>query len=150
MSRLPVYALLLTAALSGAACGSDDDPTPPPSGQTPIEVVETITGPLTVNGAVTHSFPVERAGDITAVLTAVTGAGDTPPAISIALGTWNGVSCAIVVANDKATPPPAGTSPTAISSVIGRATVPGNFCLRVSDPGTLTVAVEYTVDLRHF
>jgi hypothetical protein len=142
MSRLPVYALLLAAALGGTSCGDDEPDTIDP-GPSPIEIVENIGGRLTVNGAQTHPFTVERPGDITAILTAVSG--DAPPAISIALGTWNGVSCALVVANDKATP---GT--TAISTVIGRATVAGTYCLRVSDPGTLTAAVDYAVELRHY
>jgi hypothetical protein len=150
MSRLPVYALLLTAALSGVSCSSDD-PDPGPAAPTPVEITESVTGRLTVNGAATHSFVVERVGDITAVLMAVTAdpALDPTPVLSIALGTWNGVSCAIVVANDKA-PPVAGGTPAAINSVIGRATVAGNFCLRVVDPGTLTRAVDYEVQLRHF
>jgi hypothetical protein len=150
MSRLPVYALLLTAALSGASCGSDD-PDPGPSVPTPVEITETVTGRLTVNGAATHPFVVERLGNITAVLMTVTAdpAPDPTPALSIALGTWNGVSCAIAVANDKATPA-AGAAPAAINSVIATATVVGNFCLRVVDPGTLTQAVDYEVQLRHF
>ena len=140
MSRLPVYVLLLTAALGGASCGGDDPtPTPVPD---PVEIVEDIGGTLSVNGAFTHAFPVERAGDINATLTAVSG--ETPPALSIALGTWNGVSCALVVVNDRAV---VGT-PTA--SVIGRATVTGSYCLRISDPGTLTQAVDYTAQIRHF
>jgi len=142
MSRLPVYALLLAAALSGASCG-DDDQIPIDSGPSPVEIVEDIAGTLTVNGARTHSFVVERAGDITAILTAVTG--ETPPVISMALGTYNGTSCAIVVANDKATP-----GATAVSTVIGRATVAGAYCLRVSDPGTLAAALDYAVTLRHY
>jgi hypothetical protein len=150
MSRLPVYALLLTAALSGASCSSDD-PDPGPSAPAPVEIIESVTGTLTVNGAATHSFVVERVGDITAVLLTVTAdpVPDPTPALSIALGTWNGVSCAIAVANDKATPVAGGT-PAAINSVIGRATVVGNFCLRVVDPGTLTRAVSYDVQLRHY
>ena len=144
MSRLFVYALLLTAALSGVSCG-DDEPDPGPIGPSPVEIVENLAGTLTINGAVTHTVRVERAGDITAVLTAVTAAsGATPPGISIALGTWNGVSCAIVVANDRAVPA------TTTAAVIGRATVAGDFCLRVSDPGTLTEAVDYQVQLTHF
>ena len=142
MSRLFVYALLLTAALSGVSCG-DDDPDPGPSAPSPVQIVENLAGTLTINGGVTHSIVVERVGDITALLTAVSA--DPPPAISMALGTWNGVSCTIIVVNDKATP---GT--TAISSVVGRATVAGPFCLRVADPGTLTQAVDYQVQLTHY
>jgi hypothetical protein len=140
MSRLSLYALLLTAALGGASCASDDPIIDP--GPDPVEKVEDVAGTLSVNGAFTHAFGVDFAGDITATLTAVSG--ETPPALSIALGSWNGVSCTLVVTNDNAVP---GTS---TASIIGRATVTGNYCLRISDPGTLRQAVDYTVQLRHF
>jgi hypothetical protein len=141
MSRLSVYALMLVVALGGVSCASDDPPTSDP-GPDPVEIVEDVAGTLTVNGAFTHSFRVERSGDITATLTAVSG--DPVPALSLALGTWNGTLCALVVTNDNAVPA------TATASVIGRATVLGDYCLRISDPGTLTAAVDYTVQLRHF
>ena len=149
MRRLPVYALLLLAAL-GVSCG-DDDPEQIPIGPSPVEITEAFAGPLTVNGAVTHTFPVERLGDITATLMTLTAdpALDPVPVVSLALGTWNGVACGIVVANDQ-TPPVAGGTPAAINSVIGRNSVAGTFCLRVSDPGTLTRAVNYEVQVTHF
>ena len=56
-------------------------------------------------------------------------------------GTWNGVTCQIVIANDNAT---SGASAT------GNATATGNYCVRVYDVGKLTQSVGYQVTVTHF
>ena len=130
-----VLTLLLTAGFA-AGCGDDDTPTAPTD--PPVAVTEPISGTLTLNGAATHSFIVQRAGTATATLTALSP--DSAAVISLSLGTWNGQSCQIILANDAAT---------TNSSVVGNASA-GNFCIRVLDVGRLTAPTDYTVAVQHF
>ncbi len=131
-----VPALVLLAGLAFAACG-DDAPTGPTE-QPPTEVTETFSGSLSVNGAVTHPFTVGRAGNAIATLTTL--APDSTSVIGLSLGTWNGVSCQIIIAADTATQ---GTS------VVGTASA-GTFCARVYDVSRITQPVEYGITVRHF
>ena len=93
---------------------------------------------MTVNGAVTQPF---------VVLTAGTRRGQTrrPRAdrrrVGLSIGTWNGVACQIVLANDNAA---------SGASVTGTATVTGNYCVRVYDVGKLTQAAGYQITVTHF
>ena len=128
-------ALILAAGLA-AGCGDDDLPTTPTD--PPVEVVEPFTGTVTINGAATHQFVVQRAGNVTATLTSLTP--DSAAVISLALGTWNGQVCQILLANDAAT---------TNTIVIGTASA-GNFCVRLSDVGRLAAATDYSVTVNHF
>jgi ABC-type Fe3+-hydroxamate transport system substrate-binding protein len=134
--------LLVAALVASSACTSNNPFfTAPTDTSTPaVAVTETFDGQVTVNGAVTHSFIVSRAGTVTARLTAVDP--DTAT-IGVSLGTWNAGTnvCQIILANDAA---PGGTS------VVGTASVAGNFCVRLYDVGRLTAPVLYTVDVTHF
>ena len=133
---IPLLALILAASLC-AACGDDDTPTTP-TPDTPTELTETFSGTLTVNGAATHPFVVQRAGNVTAALSSLSP--DSAAVISLALGTWNGQSCQIIIANDAAT---------TNSIAVGTASA-GNFCVRLSDVGRLTAPTDYSVTVRHF
>jgi hypothetical protein len=130
-----VLTLLLTAGFA-AGCGDDDTPTAPTD--PPVAVTEPFSGTLTLNGAATHTFIVQRAGTATATLSALSP--DSAAVISLSLGTWNGQSCQIILANDAAT---------TNSSVVGNASA-GNFCIRVLDVGRLTAPTDYTVTVSHF
>jgi hypothetical protein len=137
------FHLWLVAALCGTSACSTNNPflTAPTDTSTPaVAVTDTFDGQVTVNGAVTHSFIASRAGTITAVLTAL-DPGDAT--VGVSLGTWNAGTntCQIILANDAA---PAG------ASVIGTASVAGNFCVRLYDVGRLTAPVLYTVAVTHF
>jgi hypothetical protein len=104
-----------------------------------VEIVEpVISGRLTVNGAATHPFVVGRPGNATATLTSLTP--DSTAIIGLSLGTWNGVTCQILIANDNAT---------LNSSAIGTASA-GNFCVRVQDVGKLAAPTDYEITVRHF
>ncbi len=113
-------ATLLFVAVTALAC-SDDTPGPEPTPTPPPTTTDTFTGTLNKNGAFTFPFTVVAAGSMTATLTTVS---DTTVAVSIALGTWNGVTCQIVLANDKATQ---GAIVTGLASGLG------TFCARISD-----------------
>jgi hypothetical protein len=131
--------VLLTFAvvLLAAACG-DDSPTAPSQPNTPT-VTDTFTGTLNPNGARTHSFVAVASGSITSTLTSLVP--DSTLRIGMALGTWNGSTCQLVVTNDNATQS---------SQVVGSiTTVGGNFCVRVYDVGNLSGNVSYEVTVVH-
>jgi hypothetical protein len=145
MHRSTPLALLTPVLFAGffIACGdSPTDPTDQP--EAPVEIIEpTISGTLTVNGGATHPFLVQRAGNAVATLTELLP--DNTAVIGLSMGTWNGVSCQIIIANDNATLNPSAPTP----SVVGTASA-GNFCVRVHDVGKLTQPVEYSLVIRHF
>ena len=129
--------MLLTAAL-GAACGDDDIPTAP-SGPDPVAVSETFNDVLNPNGGRTHTFVAERAGSVTATLNAIEA--DPVPVIGMCLGTFNGLACQVILANDNAQ---------VGQTITGTATSSGVFCVRIYDTGRLTQNVNYTVTVTHF
>ncbi len=138
---------LLLAALTASACGSNSTPSGP-TGPPPTAVTDTFDGTLTVNGAVTQPFVVGTAGTVVVRLAAlepptyVVNGETLNTTIGVGIGTWNGVSCQIVIANDHAI---VGASAT------GNATATGNYCVRVYDAdGKLPQSVNYQITLTHF
>lgn len=126
---------LLCASLLMAACGGTNN-IAPPTGATPIPITETFTDTIERNGAKTYPFVVQAGGTVTASLTAVSPA----VVLGVSLGTWNGLACQVIIANDKAV---VGTVVTGTASAIG------NLCARVYDVGGVTVATEYTLSVFH-
>jgi len=132
-------ALIALASLAAASCG-DDTPTVPttPTPPTPITTTETFNGTLTVNGAVTHVFASTVAGTVTVQITAVDPSASQVFGLSI--GTWNGSSCQVVIANDQAV----------LNSIVtGQVTAATNLCARVYDVGKLSDALSYTITVIH-
>lgn len=136
-------ALLVPLLGLAAACGQKDPflptgPTTPPTVQT-----ETFSGTLPKNAAFTHPFVVGDAGDVSVFLTRSTDAArpDTTIPIGVSLGTWNGASCAIVIANDNVSQG---------SSISGRATAAGNLCVRVYDVGFVPGSANYELLIDHY
>jgi hypothetical protein len=125
----------LVAAASSTACGNDPAPVTAP---TPVAVTETFSGTLTVNGGLTHPFIIQQTGSIVVTLTAVE---PSDAVIGVSLGTWNGVTCAIVLANDNAV---------AAATVTGAATATGTYCARVYDVGKLTTPAGYEIAVTHY
>ncbi len=146
MSRRSCRSLLLVPVLGlAAACGGSNNtttPTGPSAPPTPITL--TFSGTLTRNAAYTHPFSVTDAGDVSVFL--ITSA-DTKDAsnnaipLGVSLGTWNGASCAIVIANDKVSPG---------SYISGRATAAGNLCVRVYDVGFVPGSATYELLIDHY
>jgi hypothetical protein len=139
MHRPLSFALFAFILVAGVTSGCDDaDPPGGPSEPPPVEVSETFTGRVTVNGAQTHSFSVTRAGNLSARFGSLSGDGTV---VGLSLGTWNGEVCALIITNDNAS---------AATTVPGTATSLGSFCVRVYDVGRLTDAVDYEVVVTHF
>ena len=131
-------AALLVASVA-AACSSDTTTTPT---VTPTSVTETYTGTLTRNGAATYSFAVSTVGqttNVSAQLSNVTP--DNTIAIGVALGTWNGTSCQIVISNDKAFMG---------ATVFGTVNTSGTLCVRIFDVGNIVDPLDYEVKVVHF
>src|SRR5215213_7810331 len=105
----------------------------------PVVISETFSGTVTVNGAFTHPFTVTRAGAVTAQVTAL--APDDTITLGVALGTWNGIACQVVIASDAAK---------LSSTVPGTATAPGALCVRLYDVGGLAAATTYDVKVDHY
>ena len=118
-SRALWVPVLVLAAVTTSACG-DDQPTNPTNPTTPTAVTETFEGTVTVNGAITHPFVVQTAGTVVARIAALEPADAV---IGLSIGTWNGVTCQIVLANDNA---------------------------RVYDVGKLSQATSYQITVTHF
>lgn len=135
MSRFTLVATVL-AALSAVACSNNNTITTP-TVVTPTYVSDTFTGTLGRNGATTFPFSVSTQGTVIATLTSVT---DSSIVIGMSLGTWNGIACNILLANDQARQ---GISMTGTASGIG------TLCLRVYDVGNVVEPLDYVVTVSH-
>jgi hypothetical protein len=122
--------LVMSIGVIASACGGNSSSsTTPTSPSLPTVLTETFSGTLTHNAAYTHPFSVAGAGSVTVFLISSTNAsnlGDNQIPLGVSLGTWNGATCAIVIANDNVAPG---------SSITGTATAAGNLCVRVYDVG---------------
>jgi hypothetical protein len=103
-------------------------------------VTETFSGTLTANGAFTFPFIVASPGVLTGTLTAL--APDPFTTIGIALGTFTGGTCQIILANDDAIQG---------STITGVVNAQGALCARVYDSkGQLPQPVTFTITVAHF
>jgi hypothetical protein len=129
--------LLVPLVFFAAGCDDNNDvntPTTPP----PSPITENFEGHVTVNGAVTHPFTVTAPSTITATLVAVSSGADT--VVGMALGTWNGENCQIIITNDAAVQG---------KFIVGIAQTAGTFCVRFYDVGQLTQAIDYQATVSH-
>jgi hypothetical protein len=137
--------LLMLVAGIAAACSNDNNSSLPTTPTTlPTVLTETFTGVLNTNAGYTHPFVVSDAGDVSVFLTASAdprNPDNNAIPLGVSLGTWNGVSCAIVIANDNITPG---------SSITGRATSAGNLCVRVYDVGFVPGSASYELLIDHY
>ena len=136
MFRLISASALILACAFAVGCAEDDPPIAP--AEPPTQITETFSGTIGINGAATHTFLTMRVGQAGATLTSLSP--DSAAIISFAMGTWNGLYCAITLAKDDAT----------TNAILGASASVGNFCIRVSDVGRLTAPTEYVVTVTHF
>lgn len=145
MRSLLHASIAIVLALGLAGCDNiDESPfTPDP----PNFVTTTLTGSLGLQGAEIKTFDIAPTGqtvNITATITGITRQDDEEPdepiSVGMALGTWNGAVCQIVLVNDSAF---AGTT------IVGQVTGFGTLCVRVYDVGGLAAPINYTVDVVH-
>ena len=136
LSSSTMVMLLMLAAGGAAACQNDvtSVPTTPAAPTT----TDTFSGTVTVNGAVTHVFSSTQRGTVAATLTTMDP--DASQTVGVSLGTWNGTSCQIILANDQAV---VGVG------VAGTVSGVGNLCVRVYDVGKLARSENYSVQVSH-
>jgi len=134
MSRLRFLAVAL--AVGAVGCGSGTTTTPTPT--TPVSVTDTFAGPLTQNGAQTFQFTTAASGQITATI--ATLSPNSTLVVGIALGTWNGNACQIILAKDNATQS---------SFIVGQASQSSSFCVRIYDVGNVTDPQTFEVQVNH-
>lgn len=132
--------MVVLASLTAGACGSSSNPSVPTTPTTPTAptVTETFSSDLKVNGATTFVFLATVAGTVTVQLTTVDPAASQ--VFGLSLGTWNGTSCQVVIANDAAV----------LNSIVtGQVTAATSLCARVYDAGRLTDPLNYTITVVH-
>ncbi|HXW06473.1 MAG TPA: hypothetical protein VD833_14650 [Vicinamibacterales bacterium] len=136
MPRLVPCAMVLTLSVAAAACDNGPElttPTPPPT------VTDTFTGNVNLNGAAVHPFSVSTAGTVTATLVSITPAENN--VLGFSMGTWDGVTCRVVLANEFAA---------AASTLTGRTQSAASLCIRIYDQGNLkNDSVDYSVQVDH-
>ena len=125
MTRLRLTKLSAVLALTAAAAGCNSTPTTT-TPTTTTTFTEVFSGSLTVNGAASHAFVSQGTGTVTLTLSSLDP--DTTIQIGIALGTWTGAACQVVIANDKAV---LGST---VSGSVGAA---GSLCARAYDVGNV-------------
>jgi len=123
--------------LASIACDSGENTPTTPTTPGP-SVTETFAGTVTQNGAATFTFNTSVSGIVTATLKSI--APVTTAQIGLALGTWNGVSCTVVLANDRIT---------AGQAVTGQVNAAGSLCVRIYDVGQLTETSTFEVVVVH-
>ena len=129
------FVAVLTLATMACDSGEDTPTTPTTPGPT---VTETFAGTVTLNGAATFTFNTNLAGIVNATLRTIGPVTTTQ--VGMALGTWNGVTCAVQLANDRIT---AGTA------VTGQVNAAGALCVRVYDVGQLTETSTFEIVVVH-
>jgi hypothetical protein len=127
-----VTALSLAVALFVAGCDSVTDPS---NNQT-----VTLSGTIPVQGVASppHNFSVSKNGEFR--LRVLSLAPNNAVLIGVYLGQPAGAIC-----NQAGSITTAGINTTAMSGPVNR----GNYCIGVLDPGTLSTATNYSIELSH-
>ena len=136
--RLTVVSAIALMALGTSACDSGDDTTPTTPTLPVQNVTETFAGSININGAATFTFPTSAAGTVNATLRALTPVSTIQ--VSLAMGTWNGVNCQVVLNNDRATQG---------GSITGSVSGAGTLCVRISDIGQITQQTGFEIVVIH-
>lgn len=115
---LRVGAAVAIAAAAGCSNNTPTTPTEPP----PQTFTEVFSGTIGPNGGSSHSFIAQASGTVS--LTLISLQPDATVPIGIALGTWTGAACQIIIAADRALPG------TILNGSVGSS---GSLCARASD-----------------
>ena len=127
----------LVIATTFIGCSSGNTPQVPTQPSL-VTITQSFSGTLTVNGAQTHSFTVDRAGTVSAQVKSLS---DQAATLGVSLGTYNGSACTIIISK---------TDAVLNTSVAGTAQSTGQFCVWVNDVGKLTSGLDYTIDVTHY
>jgi hypothetical protein len=131
-------ALVAALGVASSACEPDvirdDSPIPSPT----VPVTESFSGTLTVSGAQTFVFQALGAGIVQATIK--TFGPEVEMKVGLAIGTFNGVTCAQVLTNDGAR-----QGITVTGSVASAAAL----CVRLYDVGELTQTNTFEITVIH-
>ena len=122
---------LAAAAVFTISCGGIVDPSK--------NQMETFSGTVTPQGFTSHSFSVNKTGEISIKITALAPQTNVPLGVIWAQATSDG-SCVAVIQS--------GVANLGIPAVVGQI-FSGNYCVLVYDLGILTEAETYTVVVSH-
>jgi hypothetical protein len=138
MSRILVRLLpVLVTALAMSACG--DDPFETPTNPNPaVPVTETFNGVVNPRGAQTHTFTSQASGTVTATLKFLVP--DNTVRMGLALGTWNGSACQLVITK---------TDAAEATVITGAVSALGSLCVYIHDVGNLVRPTEYEIEVTH-
>ncbi len=132
---------MLLLGVLGAGCSKSDTA---PSSSTPTTSTEIITGTLEVGGSEQFGFNVVQAGTVRVTLASVTAG---------ALGLPNGAALAVglgdVISETECTVTTSTNLTAALTPQVSTTMTIGPKCVQVSDPGTLTTAVNFAIRLVH-
>jgi len=127
------------AAVVAAVTGCSGNNLPITPSQPPSQTfTEVFSGTIGQNGAASHSFIAQASGTVTLTLLSVQPDSTIP--IGIALGTWTGAACQIIIAADRAFP---GTT---LNGSVGSS---GSLCARASDAaGSIAQGARVTYEFQ--
>lgn len=130
-------ALVLTLGLGAAGCDNNiQTPTVPTQ---PPTTTESYGGSIGPNGAVSYFYASSAAGTMTATILTLSPVSTV--SVGLAIGTWNGIACQTVIANDRASQ---GTT------VTGQVSGAGSLCVRIYDANnTLTSTSQFELIVVH-
>ena len=137
MKQLTAFGMALALAALTTACSDPVAPTLP-NPVTPT-ITETFTGTLTIGGNNLHTFKVNQIGGVKVTLTDV----EPGAAVQLSIGTPSTATGICSPLNGVTTV--AGAD----AQLSGTATIPGSFCVSVSDVGNLVESVNYTLTVLH-
>ena len=143
MKRLT--ALFFSVACCGSAgCLFGDPPSAPTNYTIVSPVTETFQSSLAVGASASFSFITGNPDPLRITLASVTntttGAALSTQALKLQLGTWDGTTCTATFT---------ATTTAALSPQYLQVISPGNYCVMVSDPGTMTTTVNFAVRIVH-
>jgi hypothetical protein len=132
-----VLAIWIALALTGAACGKNNNSTTSPSTTTKTE---SFTGTVEVGGSGMSTFSVTMSGQVTVTLTSA----GPPSTIAEGLGVGTPANSACGILPGGSVTVAAGSS-AQLSGVVS----PGTYCVTVYDVGNQTAPITYAVTVVH-
>jgi hypothetical protein len=136
---IPVSVMAMSACANPLSSLLGGNPNSPSSSSSGTPTTDTFNGSLAPGGALVFTFSVGNTGSVAITLTSVLPPTTAPLALGVGLSS-NG-TCTIANSTSgviaSGTPQLSGTQN------------PGSYCVRVSDPGSLTVTSNVTVTVSH-
>jgi hypothetical protein len=136
LSILISASVMITSACTNALNDLFSNPTTPSSN---TSTTDTFNGTLAPNGSVVFTFSVATSGSVAVTLTAVSPA--TTGLLGLGVGPSSNGNCTIASQTSAAT--------SALIPQLSTTENPGNYCVKVSDGGTLVTTSSVTVTVTH-